>query len=95
MAEAYRFLPHSFPTRDWSEPEQAALRGGLLQLVQARARAATWARACSAAAAAAPAGLLCRGRCAGSRMRNCRDWECFAVHAEAQPEVAGCWDQQC
>ena len=39
MEEAYRFLPHSFPTRDWSESDQAALRGGLLQLVQARARA--------------------------------------------------------
>ncbi len=87
MAEAYRFLPHSFPTRDWSEPEQAALRGGLLQLVQARAR--------PAAAAAAPAGLPCRGRCAGSRNGRCRERERPAMHAGARPGVAGCRGQQC
>jgi len=34
LAEAYRFLPHNFPTRDWAEPERDALNEALLSIAQ-------------------------------------------------------------
>ncbi|KAK9846507.1 hypothetical protein WJX81_005627 [Elliptochloris bilobata] len=34
LAEAYRFLPHAFPAREWSEADRDALRATLLNIIQ-------------------------------------------------------------